>query len=100
MGHWERECRAKKKQIKHKQEGSTKKESNDDEVAFVASMSDVISAPYSDVWIADSGATEHMTSRKEWFSDLQHTNSNRFVYIANNEKLPIRGFGTIYINLL
>ena len=63
LGHWERECRLKKKQQKPKFDNSKYK--GGDEIAFIALSSDVITAPYSDVWIADSGATEHMTSRRE-----------------------------------
>ncbi|CAD7001878.1 unnamed protein product, partial [Ceratitis capitata] len=33
----------------------THKEKNGDDVAFIASTSDAIPAPYTDVWIADSG---------------------------------------------
>ncbi|CAD7001796.1 unnamed protein product [Ceratitis capitata] len=50
---------------------------NGDELAFIASKSDVMSTPYTDVWIVDSGATEHLTSRRDWFADLQITNSDR-----------------------
>ena len=46
VGHWEQECRAKKKQFKSK-------------------ANNIISTYYTDVWIADSGATEHMTSCKK-----------------------------------
>lgn len=41
LGHWERECRAKQKQMKQRQENYNKRDNND-EVAFVASTSDVI----------------------------------------------------------
>ena len=52
------------------------------------------------MWIADSRATQHMTSRKERFSDLHMIHDDRFVYIANNEKLRIHSFGTIHIKAL
>ena len=61
LGHWERECRIKKKQPNKSK--NSEKEGN--EVAFSALTSDVVSGPYTDVWIADSGATEHMTSRRD-----------------------------------
>lgn len=38
MGHWERECRIKRKQNKKKRETSKQRDKHDDEVAFVASM--------------------------------------------------------------
>lgn len=94
FGHWERECRLRKKQSKEKYQ---RKQKEDHEIAFTALSNKVISSSNEDVWIADSGATEHMTSRKEWFSELKMSNANRFVCIANNEKLPIEGSGTIQI---
>ena len=39
-----------------------------------------------------------MTLRREWFSEFKASNSNRYVYIANNDKLSVKGYGKIYIN--
>jgi len=44
-----------------------------------------------DYWIADSGATEHMSSRFEWFIDYKKSDTKCFVEIANNERLLIHG---------
>lgn len=66
-------------------------------MAFSAVISDVVSAKYSDVWLADSGASKHMTSRREWFSDLKVIEGDCYVTIANDARLPIRGYGTIQL---
>ena len=48
-------------------------------------------------WIADSGATQHMTSRREWFSDYVESKEQQFVTVGNGESVPIAGTGRINI---
>lgn len=52
---------------------------------------------YENIWIADSGATEHMSPYIEWFTDYKKCDTQRFVQVANNDRLMIRGTGTILI---
>lgn len=66
-------------------------------MAFSAVISDVASAKYSDVWLADSGASQHMTSKREWFTEFKVAKCDRYVTIANVERLPIRVHGTIQL---
>jgi hypothetical protein len=63
-GHWKRDCRI---FIKEKNE-KNKNGSNSDN-ALVRVQSKVIEISKSDKWYVDSGASDHMTSRKEWFSN-------------------------------
>ncbi|KAH9670648.1 hypothetical protein KPL70_017055 [Citrus sinensis] len=44
----------------------------------------------SDVWLIDSGATWHMTSRKEWFHTYEHI-SEKYVYMGDDHALEIVG---------
>ncbi|KAI1304433.1 Retrovirus-related Pol polyprotein from transposon TNT 1-94 [Halotydeus destructor] len=50
---------------------------------------------YLDQWIADSGASSHMTPRRDWFVDYQRRDSK--MRIANGEELEICGKGKIGI---
>lgn len=95
-GHWKREC-PKRKDTNKNRSGNSSESKRPNEMAFSAVISDVVSAKYSDVWLADSGASKHMTSRKEWFSDLKIIEGDRYVTIANDERLPIRGYGIIHL---
>lgn len=46
-------------------------------------------------WIIDSGATRHMTCRKDWYSSLRPMGEDAKVAVGNNAKCPIKGIGTI-----
>lgn len=85
-GHWKSDCK--------NRDGEKGEKSN--AVAFSA-IGDVISDEYKNVWIADSGATKHITSRREWFAEYHDEDNGRYVEIANDEKLYVKGFGTIEI---
>lgn len=52
MGHWSRECPNK----------------SSDEQAFICNVS---TTAKTDVWLLDSGASHHMTNKRDWFSDYQ-----------------------------
>ena len=54
-----------------------------------------------DVWIADSGATSHMTNRKEWFETLTMLENGPTVYSAGKEQtMQVKGIGRIRIHIL
>lgn len=93
-GHWAREC-------------PSKKNNNTDSGAssYIATgyICDV-SAFYSkttdrdeDIWLADSGASKHMTFRKDFFTSLNPVSEFRYVKIADDKLLPTEGSGTVVI---
>lgn len=49
------------------------------------------------VWIADSGTSIHITSRRDFFKELKPSNFIRFVKIADDTILSATGIGTIDI---
>ncbi|KAH9769282.1 hypothetical protein KPL71_011940 [Citrus sinensis] len=51
-----------------------------------------------DVWLIDSGATWHMTSRREWFHTYEPI-SGGSVDMGNDHALEIAGIGTIKIKM-
>ena len=53
---------------------------------------------FADGWLIDSGATFHMTSRREWFQDYEPV-SGGSVYSCNDHALKIVGIGTIKLKL-
>jgi hypothetical protein len=70
--------------------------------AFVATSiisSFVFSAnTHSDIWYADSGASEHMTDKLEWFDTFTPIPEGRHaVQIADNTQIWVLGRGSIQI---
>ncbi|KAL5763276.1 hypothetical protein ACOSP7_019540 [Xanthoceras sorbifolium] len=53
---------------------------------------------FANVWIMDSGASFHMTSRREWFHHYE-TFSGEPVYSCNDHALKIVGIGTIKLRM-
>lgn len=48
-----------------------------------------------DCWLLDSGASDHMSSRREWFTDLSVLAQPKCIRIANGERIYAEGQGTI-----
>ena len=53
-----------------------------------------------ELWILDSGATSHMTYRRDFFSDIQKIDNDAVVFLGNGHELPVRGKGNIKIKKL
>ncbi|KAE8685043.1 hypothetical protein F3Y22_tig00111101pilonHSYRG00028 [Hibiscus syriacus] len=53
---------------------------------------------YADIWLIDSGATYHMTSRRKWFHHYEPV-SGGSVYCCNDHALEIVGVGTIKLEM-
>ena len=51
-----------------------------------------------DNWLMDSGATWHMTSRREWFHQYQPI-SGESVFMGDDHALEIASIGTIMIKV-
>ena len=49
------------------------------------------------LWYLDTGATNHMTSCRDFFSDLD-TSTTRFVKFGDNSRIQIKGKGAIEVN--
>ncbi|GFU43372.1 retrovirus-related Pol polyprotein from transposon TNT 1-94 [Nephila pilipes] len=64
--------------------------------AFVCTVEDV---PESQVWIADSGASAHMTKHKNYFVDLTKFISPKLVYVGNSDAIMASGHGTVNIEI-
>jgi hypothetical protein len=128
-GHWSADCPQPKRNKPHRKKDPSKidcgvseaniaeslrydssslsedQDSSDDDYAFVTtSILDsqaLISKTYEDIWFADSGASEHMSDKKEWFRDFTPIPEGvHAVQIADDTKLWVRGRGNIVINRL
>ncbi|GFQ98960.1 retrovirus-related Pol polyprotein from transposon TNT 1-94 [Trichonephila clavata] len=64
--------------------------------AFVCTVEGV---PESEVWIADSGASAHMTKHKNYFVDFTKFVSPKPVYVGNSDAIVAYGHGTVNIEI-
>ncbi|GFQ85283.1 retrovirus-related Pol polyprotein from transposon TNT 1-94 [Trichonephila clavata] len=64
--------------------------------AFVCTVEGV---PESEVWIADSGAPDHMTKHKNYFVDFTKFVSPKPVYVGNSDAIVAYGHGTVNIEI-
>ena len=55
--------------------------------------------PSSEVWLADSGATVHMTRFKNYFVEYEPFDVPKKVYIGNNDAILAYGQGTINVEM-
>lgn len=51
-------------------------------------------------WYIDSGASHHVTCKKEWISDFKEMVEPRDITIANQTKLPVLGTGNIKLTTI
>ena len=51
-----------------------------------------------DVWYVDSGASNHMTSRGEWFRDMRKPEVSGFVQTQDDTAHPIAHIGDVPLN--
>lgn len=91
-GHWKRECRIFLKEQKEK----NKSESNSGN-ALVGVQSKDIETRESEKWYVDSGASDHMTSRREWFSNYETFKVQLPVRIGDGKYIMAIGKGNINV---
>ena len=53
---------------------------------------------YKDCWLLDTGATSHMTFRKDCFEELNET-IDGIVYFENKSSIKPKGMGTIRLKI-
>ncbi|KAH9689185.1 hypothetical protein KPL70_015411 [Citrus sinensis] len=104
-GHVKKECWSNQKRREGKEpessnaQGCVASTSDDGEILY--SEATTVSEGrkrLSDVWLIDSGATWHMTSRREWFHTYEPI-SGGSVYMGDDHALEIAGIGTIKIKM-
>lgn len=104
-GHIARECR-KKKRDSEKQKNVDGKS----DCAFIGSSEKMCPVKTSqatvakwleydqtDVWLMDSGASRHMTFRREWFSEFWSV-AGEYVSLGDNKQCEVTGKGTVTVN--
>lgn len=60
-------------------------------------MNEVLNDEQREVWITDSGASRHITHRKEWFSVYRPLQKGGVISLGNNTECSVAGEGTLLI---
>lgn len=66
---------------------------------FMAEGDTAIEEDESDIWIVDSGASSHMSGKKQWFRNFKESNTGAKVYLGDNSGYEIKGHGDVLVTL-
>jgi hypothetical protein len=50
-------------------------------------------------WFIDSGASAHMSCRREWFDDYNEKIDGTHIYLGDNRSLKVQGYGIVKVKL-
>jgi hypothetical protein len=95
MGHFASQCPERKKKKPQMAASAAVDEfskSFEEDFCFIAYMSSTI---VSDMWFVDSGASCHMTGRKQWFTRLQEGGVNLVIELGDDKRYKAQGVGTV-----
>ena len=97
-GHFANECRNRRK-IQEKQKRQPTSDQGNFSAFIVQESQESCSfaTTEDDEWKMDSGASSHMTYRREFFSEFSTINDGSFVSLGNNLDLEVKGIGTVRI---
>ncbi|UYV75119.1 hypothetical protein LAZ67_12002543 [Cordylochernes scorpioides] len=94
-GHYARECRKKGKNEQRPKRFDQNKGVN------MSAMCNTLFGATAETWIIDSGATHHMTPKRDYFTCLKECTSNMsFITIANGSFIEACGIGTVSANIV
>lgn len=100
-GHYARDCRNPKKHSNNEgrnNEVKSSKESQSNVTAFTVENSNYsYTVEHDDYWIMDSGASAHMSHKREFFSSFKELDNNTIVKLGNNQELIVRGVSNVQI---
>lgn len=95
-GHFAREC-------SNKQGGKDDDDQSRD-CAFIAEkatndsqLRELLAAKQCEVWLTDSGASRHMTYRRDWISNYRPNKDGGKVSLGDGEECDIAGEGVVYV---
>eukprot|EP00253_Pinus_taeda_P010637 PITA_10637 len=70
---------------------------NQDVRLFMAETALATEVDESDIWFVDSGASSHMTGKKQWFRNFRESNTGVKVYLGDNRGYEIKGHGDVLV---
>jgi len=97
--HIKRDCFKWKENSKRKKDNQEDgSEDNSKNVALSAELKNISVSGYESAWLADSAASKHMTSKKDWFTVLRPIDSStNVVQIGDNSFVQAEGIGSVEV---
>ncbi|GJZ37780.1 gag-pol polyprotein [Tanacetum coccineum] len=96
-GHFKKDCRGLTTSYPQGNVASTSEDGN--ALCCEAAVANENRKRFADVWLFDTGATFHMTARREWFHQYKPIFVGGSVYSCNDHELKIIGIGSIMVKM-
>ncbi|GKD94535.1 retrovirus-related pol polyprotein from transposon TNT 1-94 [Tanacetum coccineum] len=96
-GHFRKDCRGLNTSYPQGNVASTSEDGN--ALCCEAAVANESRKRFADVWLFDTGATFHMTARREWFHQYKPISGGGSVYSCNDHELKIIGIGSIMVKM-
>ncbi|GJX47496.1 gag-pol polyprotein [Tanacetum coccineum] len=97
QGHFKKDCRGSNTSNPQGNVASTSDDGN--ALCCEAAVANEGRKKFADVWLFDTGATFHMTARREWFHQYKPISGGGSVYSCNDHELKIIGIGSIMVKM-
>ncbi|GKC00345.1 gag-pol polyprotein [Tanacetum coccineum] len=96
-GHFKKDCRGLNTSYPHGNVARTSEDGN--ALCCEAAVENEGRKRFADVWLFDTGASFHMTARREWFHQYKPISGGRSVYSCNDHELKIIGIGSVMVKM-
>ncbi|GJY25300.1 gag-pol polyprotein [Tanacetum coccineum] len=97
MGHFRKDCRGLNTSYPQGNVASTSEDGN--ALCCEAAVANESRKRFADVWLFDTGATFHMTARREWFHQYKPISGGGSVCSCNDHELKIIRIGSIMVKM-
>nr|GEW52879.1 Gag-Pol polyprotein [Tanacetum cinerariifolium] len=97
QGHFKKDCRGSNTSNPQGNVASTSDDGN--ALCCEAAVADEGRKIFADVWVFDTGATFHMTARREWFHQYKPISEGGSMYNCNDHKLKVIGIRSIMVKM-
>ncbi|GJR87113.1 gag-pol polyprotein [Tanacetum coccineum] len=96
-GHFKKDCRGSNTSNPQGNVASTSDDGN--ALCCEAAVANEGRKRFADVWLFDTGATFHMTARREWFHQYKPISEGGSMYSCNDYELKIIGIGSVMVKM-
>ncbi|GJW89089.1 zinc finger, CCHC-type containing protein [Tanacetum coccineum] len=97
LGHFKKDCQGSNTSNPQGNVASTSDDGN--ALCCEAAVANEGRKRFADIWLFDTGATFHMTARREWFHQYKPISEGGSVYSCNDHELKIIGIGSVMVKM-